>query len=206
MYDAARATAPRPGVATVYTANGRRWRRDALLIRTRGAAAPILPELRRLMRAEAPGLPVSAMETLAHADGAERNATLKVAAGVGGAAALALLLASLGLYGVVSLAVRQRTREIGIRIAIGAEPARVARMFLASGMRVAAIALALGLPVSLAALYAFVSRGLVALPGVDLWAIGLSIAAILLLVASAATWLPARRAARVDPAATLRVE
>jgi hypothetical protein len=69
----------------------------------------------------------------------------------------------------VSLAVRQRTREIGIRIAIGAQPAGVARTFLASGMRGAAAALALGMPVRLAALSLSISQGVVILSDVDLW-------------------------------------
>jgi ABC-type antimicrobial peptide transport system permease subunit len=125
-------------------------------------------------------------------------------AGAGGA--LALLLASLGLYGVVALAVRQRTREIGIRIAVGAHPMRVARMFLASGVRVSLVALAVGLPLSIAALKIGLSQGLVIAPEVNPYLIGIVIAPVLLAVASAATWGPARRAALVDPARTLRVE
>jgi ABC-type antimicrobial peptide transport system permease subunit len=129
-----------------------------------------------------------------------------VAALAGAAGALALLLASLGLYGVVSLAVRQRTREIGIRIALGAYPMRVARMFLASGVRASAIALAIGLPLSVAALKLGLAQGIVLAPQVNPYLIGVVIALVLLAVASAATWVPARRAARIDPARTLRVE
>ena len=118
----------------------------------------------------------------------------------------ALLLASLGLYGVVSLAVQQRTGEIGIRIAVGAHPARVARAFLASGVRVGAIGLAIGLPVTVAALAFGISSGVVNADGLNPYATGAAIAAIMLIVASLATWMPARRAARVDPATTLREE
>src|ERR1051325_11303682 len=117
-------------------------------------------------------------------------------AGAGGIAAL--LLASLGLYGVVSLAVRQRTREIGIRIAVGAAPMGVARMFLKSGVKVNLLALALGLPISVAALKISLARGLVIAPNVNPYLIGLAIAALLTGVAAAATWLPAKRAALVD--------
>ncbi len=190
----------------VYTAHGTQWRHDRILVRTRGPAAPYLTELQRFVRAQAPSMPVTSVRTLAQADAEEYEETLRMSAAVGAGGALALLLASLGLYGVVSLAVRQRTREIGIRIAVGAEPMRVAGMFLASGVRVSLIALALGLPLSVAALKIGLSRGLVIAPNVNPYLIGLVIAPVLLAVASAATWIPARRAARVDPAKTLRVE
>jgi ABC-type antimicrobial peptide transport system permease subunit len=149
---------------------------------------------------------VTSIQTLAQIGASEYRDTLRSAMLAGAGGALALLLASLGLYGVVSLAVQQRTREIGIRIAVGAEPSRVARMFLASGVRVSVIALVLGLPLSVIGLKLAVSRGIFIAPGVNVYLIGLSIAAVLLTIASAATWMPARRAARVDPAMTLRVE
>jgi ABC-type antimicrobial peptide transport system permease subunit len=119
---------------------------------------------------------------------------------------LALLLASLGLYGIISLALRQRTREIGIRIAVGAYPMHVARMFLASGVRVSLVALGLGLPLSIVALQIGLNQGIMIAPDVNPYLIGGVIALLLVGVAAAASWVPARRAARVEPAATLRVE
>jgi ABC-type antimicrobial peptide transport system permease subunit len=110
------------------------------------------------------------------------------------------------LYGVVSLAVQQRTREIGIRIAVGAAPTQVARMFLMSGVRVSMVAMLIGLPLSIAALRVGLSQGIILAPPLNVWAIGIAIAVTLVAVASAATWVPARRAARVDPSTTLRVE
>jgi len=190
----------------VYTAHGKQWRHDEILIRTRGPAAPYSSELQKFLRAQAPSLPVTSVRTLAQADEEVYRETLRIAAAAGAGGALALLLASLGLYGVVSLAVRQRAREIGIRIAIGAQPMRVARMFLASGVRVSLIALALGLPLSIAALKIGLAQGLVIAPNVNPYLIGVVIAPLLLIVAAAATWIPARRAAREDPAKTLRVE
>jgi predicted permease len=190
----------------VYTARGKHWRHDRILVRTRGLAATAVPDLQRFVRARAPSLPVTSMLTLEQVDERQYREALRVSALAGVGGALALLLASLGLYGVVSLAVRQRTREIGIRIAVGAHPQRVARMFLASGVRVSLVALALGLPLSLAALTTGLSQGLVIAPGVNTYLIGGVIALVLLAVASAATWVPARRAALVDPASTLRVE
>jgi putative ABC transport system permease protein len=192
--------------ARVFTAHGKQWRHDRVLVRTRGPAAPFVQELRRFVRLRAPSLPVTSMLTLAQEDERHYRENLRVAALAGAGGALALLLASLGLYGVVSLAVRQRTREIGIRIALGAYPMRVARMFLASGVRASVVALAIGLPLSVAALKLGLAQGIVIAPRVNPYLIGVVIALVLLAVASAATCMPARRAALVDPARTLRVE
>jgi ABC-type antimicrobial peptide transport system permease subunit len=119
-------------------------------------------------------------------------------------AALTLLLASLGLYGLMAYAMARRTREIGVRVALGAAPARVLRLALGGGLRLAAAGAALGIPAALAA--ARLARGvLFGVAPTDLRAI----AAALLLVAALtllACALPARRAARVDPAAALRYE
>jgi predicted permease len=190
----------------VYTAHGKHWLHDRVLVRTRGPAAPFIPELQRLVHERAPSLPVASMLTLAQTDARNYEEALRTAAWVGAGGALALLVACIGLYGVVALAVRQRTREIGIRIAVGAQPIGVARMFLASGLRVSAVALAIGLPLSVVALKLGLSQGLVIAPDVNPYAIGVVIALVLLGVAAAATWIPARRAAAVDPARTLRVE
>ncbi|HEY2853629.1 MAG TPA: ABC transporter permease [Gemmatimonadaceae bacterium] len=191
---------------SVFTARGKQWRHDRILVRTRGPAIPVIPELQKFMRARAPSLPVTSMRTLAQADEKDYRDTLEISAFAGAGGALALLLASLGLYGVVSLAVRQRTREIGIRIAVGADPRRVARMFLVSGVRASLVALAIGLPLSVAGLKIGMSQGLVIAPQTNPYLIGVVIAFILVAVASAATWVPARRAASIDPARTLRVE
>ena len=212
VYDATRRlpgmAAIKPGeISTlVFTAREKRWGRDRILVRTRALAAPSVPELYRFIREEAPSLPVTSMRTLEQVDEMEYREALQASsmAGVGGA--LALLLASLGLYGVVSLAVRQSTREIGIRIAVGATPRSVMRSFLYSGVRTSLVALALGLPLSIVALKVGLASGAVIAPDVNVWLIGMVIAPLLLAVAAAATWLPARRAALVDPAVTLRVE
>jgi predicted permease len=206
VYDSRHATTRGSTVERVFTAHGKEWRTDVLLVRTRGSAEHFLPELRQLIRDSAPSLPVASMLTLAHVNARERREAIQVTVGVAAAGGLALLLASLGLYGVVSLAVQQRRREIGVRIAVGAQPSRVAAMFLASGVRVGAVALCIGLPVSLVAFRVLIAQGVLIVPRVNFWMVGLSIAAILMAVASAATWLPARQAARVDPAMTLRVE
>ena len=188
----------------VYTAHGNAWRRDRILVRTPGPAESYLPELNRVLRAEIPSIPVVAVKTLEQMDEEAFKEMIQVSMLAGTGGVLALLLASLGLYGVVSLAVQQRTREIGIRIAIGALPSRVARMFLASGVRVSVIAMLIGLPLSVAAVKVGISQGMIIGPETNVYAIAATIAALLFVVACAATWMPAHRASKVDPASTLR--
>lgn len=123
---------------------------------------------------------------------------------LGGAAGLAVLLAAVGLYGVVAYAVSQRTREIGIRMALGAGRDAVVRMVLKGSMKVVAIGLAIGLALSLAAgraVESFLGETSAADPIALLAAPLIMIACALL-----ASWLPARRAARIDPMRALREE
>jgi putative ABC transport system permease protein len=119
-------------------------------------------------------------------------------------AALALVLASIGLYGVMSFAVSQRTREFGIRIALGAKASDVFKLVLRHGMGVVACGIAIGLGVA-----AIVTRLLTSfLYGVST-SDGLTFAAIpvvLALVAGIACYIPARRATKVDPLVALRYE
>ena len=83
---------------------------------------------------------------------------------------------------------------------------RVARMFLFSGLRIGVIALLLGLPVCVIGLQLLLSGNALIAPALNPWQIGAAITAVLLSVVAFASWIPARRATRVDPAATLRVE
>jgi putative ABC transport system permease protein len=190
----------------VYTAHGKAWKKNALLIRTRGPAAGFLPDLQRFAIAEAPQLPIASIKTLQQIDEQEFGVTVRVSALAALGALIALTLASLGLYGVVALSVRQRTREIGIRLAVGAEPMQVARMFLASGVKSAVVALAIGLPVTVAILQVMISTGEMRMPATLPMFAGVVITGVLVAVASIATWIPARRAARVDPGVALRAE
>jgi macrolide transport system ATP-binding/permease protein len=122
----------------------------------------------------------------------------------GALGALALLLASIGLYGVMSFVVTQRTREIGVRIALGAQSGEVARLFLKEGLRLIAIGIAVGLAgaVSLSRLLA---AALVDLSPLDPLAFG-GASLFLTLVALLATYLPARQAMKIDPMTALRFE
>jgi len=115
-----------------------------------------------------------------------------------------LLLASLGLYAIIAFSVAQRTREIGIRLAIGATPAGVVRHFFMGGITVSAIGLAIGLPATVVAIRV-VKASALGFTLKHLTAVLLVIPA-LVGVAAVASWLPARRAARVDPLSALRAE
>jgi ABC-type antimicrobial peptide transport system permease subunit len=123
---------------------------------------------------------------------------------LGLASAIALVLGAVGIYGVVSYAVSLRTREIAVRIALGADPAGIRRMISRQALTVAVVGVLAGVAGALV-----VTRALAALlVGVNpIDPPTLSLAALLLLaVALGASWLPARRAAGVDPAQTLRAE
>lgn len=190
----------------VYTAHGKAWKNDQLLIRTRGAATQYLDELQRFAIAEAPQLPISSIKTLLQRDDESRRSTRRLSLMAALGASIALTLASLGLYGVVALSVRQRTREIGVRIAVGAKPMQVARMFLVSGLKSSMVGLAIGLPVTLVVLQVLIAQGEMRMPESLPIVVGVVIAALLLTVAAVATWIPARRAAQVDPGLSLRAE
>lgn len=205
VYDAAVATTRGRG-QRVYTAKGQQWRRDALLVRTRGPAQAYVPQLRKFIRASAPALPVTRLATLLDVDRQDRRLRLQLIAASVAAGALALLLASIGLFAVISLAVGQRKREIGIRIALGARPLRVAGMFFVSGLRMGALGLLIGLPISIVALRMGLTKGVILAPISNVPLVGLAIGLVVLAVAAAATWFPARKAATVDPALALKAE
>ena len=144
---------------------------------------------------------IRSMQSLLERDLAPHRFTVLLA---GSFALLALLLALIGVYGVMAYAVAQRSREIGIRMALGAAHANVVRMVLWSGLRIVAVATAVGL----AAAYGgarLIERQLFQVPPTDPVTF-ISVPALLAAVAAIACWLPARRAARVDPAITLQSE
>jgi predicted permease len=124
------------------------------------------------------------------------------AAVLGASGAIGLLLASMGLYGVVSYSVAQRVREIGVRMALGADRDDIVRLIVREGARVAAAGIALGLMLAYAAIR-LASRVVVELPSLDVATL-LAVPALLSAVVVLACYLPALRAARVDPMVVLR--
>lgn len=168
------------------------------------AARPLVPQIRAAIREVDPFATAGMIATLAeqHARRERETALSHLAAlGVGVAT---LLLASLGLYAIIAFAVAQRTREIGVRLAVGATPADVVRHFFRHGVAVTGIALAVGLPVTIAGIRVAEASVL----GFNPEHVGavVLVVATLTLIAAVASWLPARRAALVDPLVALRSE
>jgi len=119
-------------------------------------------------------------------------------------AVIAALLAAVGLYGVLSTVVRQRTAEIGVRVALGAEPASIFNLIVGQGLRLSAAGVAVGL-VAAYSLTGIMTSMLVGVKPTD----PLTFVAMVLLflsIAAVSSWLPARRAASLDPTRALRDE
>jgi hypothetical protein len=176
----------------------------AILVRTQSGGAGAIRLIREIITRELPSLPVYEIETLAQRDADVRHELLQESEFASGAGLLVLLLASVGLYGVVACAVAMRTREIGVRIALGAAPSNVVTLFLRRGAILGVIGMSIGLPLSLATVR--VLSATVGFPQIDSVPVTAGIAFVVVAVSLAATWLPARRAASVDPLVALRSE
>ena len=175
-----------------------------LIARTPGGPELAVSEIRRELRILDRELPVTDIETMhAHLDRAlsQERLTASLLSGLG---LLALALAVIGIYGVMSFSVAQRTREIGIRMALGAQAPAVLAMVL----RQAAILLAAGLAIGWAAaavVTRYASSLLYGISPTDPWTF-VAVSFVLATAAAIASYLPARRAARVDPMVALRYE
>jgi putative ABC transport system permease protein len=177
----------------------------AFVIRSeRAGAASLMSEVRQAVWSVNGSVPITAERTMQelYANSLARTSfTLVLLAIAGG---MALLLGIIGIYGVIAYVVSQRTREIGIRSALGAEPQQLKRMFLLHGLKLSGAGVVIGLVVA-AALGRSMSSLLFGIEPLDpaayLTAIGVILAA-----ASLATYLPARRAATIEPVETLRAE
>ncbi len=173
-----------------------------LLIRTTGAPLALAETVRRTVLEVDASQPVANIRTMEEAlasSMAERRFLLLL---LGGFAGTAVLLAAIGLYGVIAFVVSQRTREIGIRMALGASRRHVLQLVLSSGMKLVGLGIVLGGAAAL---------GLTGLLGKLLYGVEATdpatfsgVALLLLLVCLFASWLPARRAARVEPMEALR--
>lgn len=185
------------------------WRRAKFFIardHRAGDATDLTPAVRHVLRAIDPNLPLidfTPMTDFAALGMVPQKIAASVAASLG---SLALLLAAVGLYGVMAYAVTRRTREIGVRMALGADRGEVIRMVLGQGLRLTLAGGAIGLLLAAAAAFGLSSAGL--LFGVSVFdpiAFG-GTALLMMSVALLATYLPARRAARTDPLTALRAE
>jgi putative ABC transport system permease protein len=173
-------------------------------VRTSGPPAQLAPAVRRVIAEFDPRLPVAELQPMGalvdRAMASTRFALVLIAV----FAVIAAVLAGVGLYGVLSTGVRQRTAEIGVRMALGAPAASIFRLVIGEGLRLSAIGVAIGL--TAAFLLTRVMRAL--LVGVEPHdpATFATIAALFFAIAAVACWLPARRAAALDPKIAFREE
>jgi putative ABC transport system permease protein len=177
---------------------------NMLMLRVLGDPKALAAAVRREVEAIDPEQPIAQVTTM------EENISNSLAARrltmslLGTFAALALALASVGLYGVMALSVTQRTRELGIRLALGASRQKVFRLVLGQGVTLITIGIGLGLIGAIAASRAL-SSVLYGVGALDVPALAIAITS-LAFVALLACWLPARRATLVDPIQALRTE
>jgi predicted permease len=167
-------------------------------------ADEIAPEVRAVIREVAPQSPmyrIFTMKSLAARAMASLSFTMLM---VGVAAVLALVLGAVGLYGVLSYSVTRRSQEIGVRMALGAEPKAVRRMFIWQGARVTLLGVLIGV-VAAMGLTRYMQTFLFGIQRLDVIAFA-GMAAVMVAVALVASYIPARRASRVDPLVALRGE
>ncbi len=177
----------------------------SVLVRTAGQPRSVEAPLRALVGHLDADLPLAAVRTLDELVAGRALLLPRLSAQLAGVfASLAVLLAVIGLYGVIAYSVGQRTREIGIRMALGARTTAVVGMVLGSGMRLAAVGLALGVVLAFAAtrLLRGVLFGISATDPLTF----VSVTVLLMIVAAIACLIPARRATQVDPLVALRTE
>jgi hypothetical protein len=173
----------------------------AYVVKTRRAET-IAPEIRALVKQVAPSAPMYRVFTMA---GLARDSMIRLSftmLTLGIASVLALILGAVGLYGILSYIVAQRTREIGVRMALGAEASRVRRMVVVQGARVVALGVGIGVVVAILSTRALGSLlfGVKAVDALTFLGMSLSMIGIGLL----ASYVPARRASKVDPIESLR--
>ena len=190
--------------AMYYPFHQRPSRSMRLAVRTPDAAAGIATIVRGELRALDPGVPLAAVATMDQVISgsvADRRAVMTV---IGLFSSVAVLLALVGLYGVLAYQVARRRREIGVRIALGAQLGQVARGVLRSGLRLATLGLAVGILAAVAATRLMQSWlfGVGSLDPVTY----LGVAGFVFVVTGLACFVPARRAARVDPVTAFKVE
>ena len=171
---------------------------------SRDDAAALAPSVRQVLRELNSGVPVYGVATLSSLVDQASAQRVFVTRLLAVFAAVALLLAAIGLYGVVSYGVGQRAREIGVRVALGAQRRDVMRLVLSNGFLLVGIGVAAGLAAAVA-VTRFLGALVFGVSPADPLTFAAA-AALLTLVALGAHWVPVRRALRIDPASALRAE
>jgi putative ABC transport system permease protein len=174
------------------------------VVKASGDPLGLLPRVREEMRALDPDVPVADVRLMREYVDEAMSQTRFTLVVITVFALTALLLAAVGLYGVLAVTVRQRRAEIGVRMAFGARRGSIAKLVLGHGLSLTAAGIALGLPVALATTGVLESM-LVGVTPSDPLTIG-TVSALFLGVATLACWLPVRRATAVDPVTALREE
>jgi putative ABC transport system permease protein len=175
-----------------------------LLVKSRQEPAALVSAIRGVVVSidkEQPIFGIATMQEVVNASVSTRRVTLIL---LGLFSGLALVLAAIGIYGVVSYSVAQRAKEIGIRMALGAQPGDVLRMVLAQGGKISIVGIAIGSAAALG-LTRLMAKLLYSVSAIDP-ATFAAVAFILALIAMAASYIPARRALRLDPLVALRNE
>jgi putative ABC transport system permease protein len=195
---------PIPQVTDAYTASYTNVQPLLWVVRTRGDPHQAIPAVTEQLRLASQGFPVAHVRTMDEVMGtstASANFNMLLLTIFGAAA---LVLAAIGIYALMAYSVEQRTQEMGIRMALGADRSAIRRLIVGHGVRLTAAGILLGLAA------AFALTHLIAgfLFGVKPWDPAAFLAAPLVLTAVAilAVWLPAKRAAKVDPMQALRAE
>jgi putative ABC transport system permease protein len=196
--------ATEPELATYEPHPQRPWTTMTIVVRTAGEPLAVVGAVREVVRRAGGEIPVYDITTMPRRIAASlggRRFTLTL---LGAFAATALLLAAVGLYGVVAYGVTRRTREFGVRVALGARSSGVVGLVLRQGLVLVALGIVLGVPAA-----ALLTRSM----GSLLYDVGpsdpatlVAVSGVLLAVAALAAWVPARRAARIDPMEALRHE
>ena len=179
-------------------------RRPTLLLRPQADPASLIPAVRAAVRAVDPDLPVLQLQTTEQRNHGNYWPYQLFAIAMSAFAGFAVLLAAIGLYGVITYNTTQHTREIGIRMALGAEARHVVSLVASQGGRLVVVGIAAGVG-GAAVLLRMLRAAFVGTSPVDPIVFAF-VAGLLALVAMVAIWLPARRAARIDPLEALRAE